>query len=65
MRAAKFVVGLVGAVVTTLLQLLGPEGTTGKVLTIVAALVTAIGVYVWPNTPDPAAVAGQARPLRR
>lgn len=44
---AKFVVGVVGAVVTTLLQVL-PQPPDW--LVIVSSVVTALAVYVVPNT---------------
>lgn len=48
---AKFFVGLAGAVVAGALQFLGPDGTAGQLLTLAAAVITAIGVYVVPNRP--------------
>ena len=57
MKALKAVVAVVGAAVTAALGL-GLDGTVQKVLTIVAAAVTAIGVYAAPNASDePAAPA--------
>jgi hypothetical protein len=48
MKAAKFLVGLVGAVAEAVVQLaLG--GVVQQAATIVVALATAIGVYAWPN----------------
>jgi len=51
MKAAKFWVGLIGAVVTSLLTVFGPGTRTYQVLTVVSALVTAAGVYLVPNAP--------------
>lgn len=45
---AKFWVGLVGAMAITLVQFL-PDGTANKIVTAVAAMATAIGVYVVRN----------------
>ncbi len=47
----KFYVGLAGAVVQAALQFVGPDGTAGQVLAVVAALLTAVGVYAFPNKP--------------
>lgn len=56
MSKVKFWVGLATALVVALLQLLGPAGTVGRVLTIVAALLGAVGVYLFPNQPAQPAV---------
>jgi hypothetical protein len=58
--AAKFWVGLVGAIASSLLTVFAADTTLGKVATVVVALATAIGVYAWPNQPKPpAGVTGQ------
>lgn len=49
MDKVKFWVGLAGAIVTALLEVLGPDGTVGHVLTIASALITAVAVYAFPN----------------
>lgn len=51
MKAAKFVVGLVGAVGTALLGIYGPDTTVGRIVTVAVALATAVGVYLVPNAP--------------
>jgi hypothetical protein len=48
---AKYWVGLAGAVVQAALQFVGTDGTAGHVLAIAAALLTAVGVYAFPNKP--------------
>ena len=55
MSAAKFWVGLLGAIVTSLLTVFTADSTIGKVLSVAAALLTAISVYLVPNTPTPPA----------
>jgi hypothetical protein len=49
MNKIKFWVGLAGALVTTLLEVLGPDGTIGRVLTIATAVITAVAIYAFPN----------------
>lgn len=52
-EAAKFWVGLVGAVVIAILTVLGDDAP--RWLTVVAAVATALGVYLVPNaSPEPA-----------
>lgn len=51
MRAAKFLVAVVGAGVTSALTIWGPETSVGQVLVVVAAVLTAVGVWATPNTP--------------
>lgn len=48
MKAAKALVAVVGAGITAALGL-GLTGTTEQVLTIAAAMVTALGVWLVPN----------------
>lgn len=45
----KAIAALVGTLATTLLGTYASDTTFGKILTIVAALATAIGTYVVPN----------------
>lgn len=49
MNKIKFWVGLAGALVTTLLQVLGPDGTIGRVLVVASAVLTAVAIYAFPN----------------
>lgn len=49
MRYAKAIVGIVGAGCTAALGLIPPDSTLWTVLTVVAAMVTAAGVYLVPN----------------
>lgn len=49
MTYAKAVVGALGAAVTAALALVPPASTTWNVLTVVAAALTAAGVYLVPN----------------
>lgn len=51
MKAAKFGVGLVGAVGTALLGIYGPDTTVGRICTVALAVATAVGVYLVPNAP--------------
>lgn len=55
MSTAKFWVGLVSAVATSLLTVLAPDTNVAHILTVVVALAGAIGVYLVPNTPKPPA----------
>lgn len=48
MTAAKFWVGLVGAIITSVLQII-PDGTVKAVLTILSVAITAVLVYRVPN----------------
>lgn len=50
MKAAKFVVGLVTAILVAL-STLGLTGTAGHVITIGLAVAGAIAVYLVPNSP--------------
>jgi hypothetical protein len=52
MDKLKFYVGLAGAVVVAAVQVWGPDGTVGKALTVVAAVLTAVGVYMAKNQPS-------------
>lgn len=55
MTWAKALVATVGAAVTAALGILPAGSTTWTILTIVAAAVTALGVYLVPNVPSPVA----------
>ena len=55
MRYAKALVAVVGAAVTAALGVLPAGSTVWTVLTIIAAAVTAAGVYLVPNAPAPLA----------
>lgn len=60
MSKAKAIVALVGVIVTALLGTIGPDDALFDWLTGIAAICTAIGVYVVPNrgaTTAPAVVA--------
>jgi hypothetical protein len=59
MKSAKFVVGLVTAVLVAL-STLGLTGTAGQVVTIALAVVGAIAVYLVPNAPAVSAPADGA-----
>ncbi len=48
---AKAVVAIIGVGITTTLGLISPDTDLFTVLTIVSAMLTAVGVYVVPNTP--------------
>jgi len=50
---AKGIVAIIGAAVTAALGIVPPHTTTWQILTVLAAAVTAAGVYVVPNTPKP------------
>jgi hypothetical protein len=60
-KTAKFWVGLVSAVATSLLAVFAPSTTTYHVLSVIVALAGAIGVYLVPNAGPtaPAGVTGQ------
>jgi hypothetical protein len=47
--AAKAYVALIGAVVTALLAVYGPDTKVGQVLTIISVVATAVGTYAVPN----------------
>lgn len=51
-KKAKFIVGLLGAIAVSLSTVVAPDSTLGKVVTIVLALATAVGVYLTPNAPE-------------
>lgn len=51
MTAAKAIIAILGAAVTAALGIFPANTTTWTVLTIVAAAITAAGVYLVPNTP--------------
>ena len=48
---AKFVVAVIGAGITSALQLTAPSDPAFKYLTIASAIVTALAVYFTPNAP--------------
>lgn len=50
---AKAVVAIAGAAVTAALGILPAHSSTWTLLTILAAALTAAGVYLVPNTPKP------------
>jgi hypothetical protein len=50
--ALKFYVGLVGALLTSIVGSFGPDSPITKVIAIALALVTATGVYLAQNTPE-------------
>lgn len=50
MKAAKFLVGAITAVLVTLSQL-GLHGTAQQWVTVAVAVLGAIGVYLTPNAP--------------
>ena len=45
----KFIVAVIGAAVTSALQIWGPDTKVGQVLTVVSAITTAAAVYIFPN----------------
>lgn len=49
----KAIVALVGGVFTAVLGTVPPNTTVWDVLTVIVGLLTAAGVYLAPNTPDP------------
>lgn len=51
MYAAKALVAVIGAGVTAALAIFPSGSTTWNALTIAAAVLTALGVYLTPNTP--------------
>ncbi len=65
MKTAKFWVGLVGAIATSLLTVFGPDSRVGQVLVVVVALVTALGVYLVPNAEDEQAAYLRAQDAKR
>lgn len=48
---AKAIVAIVGAAVTAGLGIVPPHSTMWQILTVLAAAVTAAGVYLVPNAP--------------
>lgn len=50
---AKAIVAIIGATVTAALGIVPPHSTTWEILTVLAAAVTAAGVYLVPNAPKP------------
>lgn len=48
-RYRKFIAALLGAGVTSALQIWGPDTQVGQVLTVVSAITTAAAVYAFPN----------------
>ena len=48
---AKGIVAIIGAAVTAALGIVPPHTTTWQILTVLAAAVTAAGVYLVPNAP--------------
>jgi peptidoglycan/LPS O-acetylase OafA/YrhL len=55
MQYAKALVAIAGAAITAALGIIPANTTTWQLLTIAAALVTALGVYLVPNQPAKAA----------
>lgn len=53
MYAAKALVAIIGAGVTSALAIFPPDTDTYTVLTIASAVITAALVYLTPNTPAP------------
>jgi len=58
---AKALVAVVGAAVTAALGLVPPDTTLWQVLTVAAAVLTALGVYAVPNTPPGPVTASRPR----
>ena len=52
-RYRKFIVALLGAAVTSALQIWGPDTQVGQVLTIASAVLTAAAVYALRNEQTP------------
>lgn len=50
-RYAKAIAAIGGAGVTAALGIWGPQTPVGQVLVVVAAVLTAVGVYMTPNKP--------------
>ncbi len=50
-KYAKFIVAALGGIATSVVSVWGADTTAGQVATIVLATLTAISVYVVPNTP--------------
>jgi len=53
LASLKAYCALVGAVVTAILGTVPPHTTAWTILTVVAAVATAVATYVVPNTPKP------------
>lgn len=51
-RYVKFIVAAVGGAITSALTIWGPDTTVGQVLVVASALITAISVYAFPNSPQ-------------
>lgn len=51
MQYLKFYAAIIGAGITAALGVVGPDTDLFKILTVLAALVTAAGVYAVPNAP--------------
>lgn len=51
MKALKALVAVIGGAITSALTIWGPDTTVGQVLVVVAALLTAVSVYLVPNAP--------------
>lgn len=49
----KFIAAVVGAGVTSALQIWGPDTKVGQILTVVSAVLTAVAVYTVPNETEP------------
>ena len=58
---AKGIVAVIGVAVTAALGIIPANTITWQVLTVVSAVVTAVGVYLIPNTPTPAAAKPAAK----
>lgn len=62
MPYAKAIAAIIGAAVTAALGIFPANTAVWQVLTIVAAAVTAISVYLVPNTPTPAPATTHRKP---
>lgn len=49
---AKFLTAVVGAGVTSALTIWGPETGAGRVLVVISAVLTAVGVWAVPNVAE-------------
>lgn len=52
MQYAKAYAALIGAIVTALLGLYGPDTKVGQILTVLAVVLTAVATYRIPNDDD-------------
>lgn len=59
-KYAKAIVAIIGAGLTAALGIVSPDTELFSVLTIIAAMVTASGVYLIPNAPADADAGGTA-----